>query len=553
MHIAIIVVCVAVIVFVQIVIFGSTNKLINTFRDIFPYSASKSYAVFKQNGGWLSIITTATFENYKKEYARVEGYEESVKQCKSEIRKLQRALREQQELGGDGSEFERRLIDLKEILEGYNSQIERIRGQQLSYSGKGSRIDSIILEINSYLQKNANSSTDFNLIKDIVDRNNDMHEEEIQTQTPVPLYCGLAGTMIGIIVGIGYMAFFQSVIDSSSTFELLEGVALAMISSFVGLFMTSRLSWKAKDAKKINDQNKNNFLSWMQNELLPVMSDDAYTALNLVSQNLNDFNNSFKDNTSSLSDTLRIVRETSDGQTQLLKAVKQLNITALATANVNVYDKLKNCTDEIGQLAQLLNDSAYYVDTVRKLNERLDASEERFHMIEEMARFFKEERASFEKTSGYINTALADAESNMSNVADTFNAGISQTVAKMTEHAADSLGQFEGFLDKQQSLLQNKSKELENVINEVKQLSEVKKSVDELAKASKAQAKKMDELMETIKTVVSAKTGVAVEDVAKPKQSKLDKILLYSGGGIVLVTCLTILVYIAISFSNLTV
>lgn len=549
MHIFLILLCVVVIVVIQYRIYSSTKNLIDVFKNIFPDNASKNYAIYKQDGGRLAIVHAKDYNDYKK---AVNVLENTISQEKSDLAQLRCELRSAQSIGEGVEECQCAIDEMMADIESDEQQLDSIKHRQISYKGKGNRIDNIIQEINSYLQKNANNSTDFNLIKDIVDRNNDMHEEEIQTQTPVPLYCGLAGTMVGIIIGIGAMAFSEGKIDTSSTFELLEGVALAMVASFVGLFMTSFLSWSAKEAKKINDQSKNDFLSWMQNELLPVMSDDAYTALSVVSQNLNDFNNSFKDNTSSLSDTLRIVRETSEGQTKLLQAVKKLDITSLATANIAVYDKLKNCTEEIGQLAQMLTNSAYYVSSVEKLNARLDESEKRFQMIEEMARFFKEERASFEKTSGYINTALAETETSMSNVADKFNDGITATVAKMTEHAANSLSSFEVFLDKQQQTLQNKSKELETVVSEVKRLSEVKKSIDDLATASKAQNKKMEDLMETIKTVVSAKTGVAVEDVAKPKYSKLEKILLYAGGGIVSLTCLAVLFSIVYSvfFAN---
>lgn len=80
-----------------------------------------------------------------------------------------------------------------------NIQTEFVSG----ISGKGNRVFmSIINSINKYLENNSGSVIDFQLLKDAVDRHSDSVEEDINTQTPVPLYCGLAGTMAGVIFGL---------------------------------------------------------------------------------------------------------------------------------------------------------------------------------------------------------------------------------------------------------------------------------------------------------------------------------------------------------------
>ena len=58
----------------------------------------------------------------------------------------------------------------------------------------------IVQAINSYLLKNKGATGDFLLIKDIVERYCDTKHEEIETQLPMPLYMGLMGTMLGIII-----------------------------------------------------------------------------------------------------------------------------------------------------------------------------------------------------------------------------------------------------------------------------------------------------------------------------------------------------------------
>lgn len=61
--------------------------------------------------------------------------------------------------------------------------------------GKGNEVfESIKKSINKYLGSHTGSVIDFHLLKDAVDRHCDSVENDINTQTPTPLYCGLAGT-----------------------------------------------------------------------------------------------------------------------------------------------------------------------------------------------------------------------------------------------------------------------------------------------------------------------------------------------------------------------
>ena len=65
--------------------------------------------------------------------------------------------------------------------------------------------------INKYLRNNAGSVIDFSLLKDAVDRHCDSVEDDISSQMPVPLYCGLAGTMLGVIIGLSSLLYTGSV------------------------------------------------------------------------------------------------------------------------------------------------------------------------------------------------------------------------------------------------------------------------------------------------------------------------------------------------------
>ena len=121
--------------------------------------------------------------------------------------------------------------------------------------------EKVLNSVNTYLLRNKGAVSDFNLIKDVVERNTDAIDEEINTLLPIPLYLGLMGTMLGIVIGLFAMpsisdANFEKAIDI-----LIGGVKIAMIASFTGLLLTVLLSgWKYKGAKTKAEGLKNDFL-----------------------------------------------------------------------------------------------------------------------------------------------------------------------------------------------------------------------------------------------------------------------------------------------------
>lgn len=140
--------------------------------------------------------------------------------------------------------------------------------------GKGNIIfSSIKNSINKYLNNSVGSVIDYNLLKDAVDRHCETVEEDISTQTPVPLYCGLAGTMLGVIIGLGSLLFTDSITSlmtnsaaQQSAFysaadgvsDLLTGVAWAMVASICGIGLTTLNSLQFKKCKLQEESGKMN-------------------------------------------------------------------------------------------------------------------------------------------------------------------------------------------------------------------------------------------------------------------------------------------------------
>ena len=90
--------------------------------------------------------------------------------------------------------------------ESFSENIDTISVSQLKINTNNDTLKEIRDALNMYLQKNKGAASDFYLMKDVVERYCDAEEEEINIQQPIPLYLGLMGTMVGIIVGIGFIA-----------------------------------------------------------------------------------------------------------------------------------------------------------------------------------------------------------------------------------------------------------------------------------------------------------------------------------------------------------
>lgn len=224
--------------------------------------------------------------------------------------------------------------------------------------GKGNIIfSSIKNSINKYLNNSVGSVIDYNLLKDAVDRHCETVEEDISTQTPVPLYCGLAGTMLGVIIGLGSLLFTDSITSlmtnsaaqqsasysaADGVSDLLTGVAWAMVASICGIGLTTLNSLQFKKCKLQEESGKNEFLAWMQSMLLPELPSDTSDALNKLVKNLNQFNKTFSSNTQELGGTLSKVNESYKVQADIIQAVHDMDVMKMAKANVNVLKELQD-------------------------------------------------------------------------------------------------------------------------------------------------------------------------------------------------------------------
>ena len=354
--------------------------------------------------------------------------------------------------------------------------------------GRGNNVfESIKDSINKYLENNSGSVIDFSLLKDAVDRHCDSVENDINTLTPTPLYCGLAGTMAGVIVGLGSLITTGSITDllssGSGNFgtaaegvnDLLSGVAWAMLASIMGILLTTIASLLFKRYKLQGESGKNTFLAWLQAKLLPELPSDTSDALNRLVKNLNKFNNTFAENTSSLRGALREVNESYRIQGDVIKAVHDMDVMKMAKANVRVLEELKECTDKLEQFNEYLDDIHGYTDAIHTFTTQFEQEANRLHVLEEIQQYFMRHKAEIAKDSADVDIALRDALRTLKETANTNANELNSTLVQQAE-------EFKRIIADERESFENLNAELRTMFSaELNQIPMLQKQLAEIA------------------------------------------------------------------------
>lgn len=377
---------------------------------------------------------------------------------------------------------------------------------------------------NNYLIRNKGAASDYGLIKDIVERNCSSIEEEIEAQTPWPLYFGLMGTMAGIIYGVGSIGLnegFEQFVQHPELYigNLMGDVASAMIVSFFGIGFTTYLSHLAKSSKTIVETKKNSFYSWFQAELMPIITkENATEGLRRLEDNLNRFNDSFETNVKELSKTFTLVKGTAKDQATILTSLENMDLPKMASANVKIITKFN---ETVGRL----EDFNAYIEYAQKV---LDEIKGRNDAVKEVA---------------------ISVEDNLDKV---FN-HLKNSTEKQIETLKQSLIQSGDALDKlvaqEDKLVAQQGNKIEAFFNTIQELKPIINGLNDWKKELQRQSSEIGRLASSIDRMpVSDGNG----NVIIPKKGLFDGIVGYIGIGAVMLIAviMTINVFFMVSLSN---
>lgn len=379
----------------------------------------------------------------------------------------------------------------------------------ISYSQPSNKeFNKLLKDINSYLIRNYISSPDFNLIRDIANRHTDTIEEEISTSVSVPLYLGLMGTMLGIVIGLFSMSDLSGVEGfsddglSNGITILLGGVKIAMIGSFTGLLLTivnSALVFKR--SKIAVDKKKNEFFSFIQIELLPTLTKDLSSVVELMQRNLMKFNSDFNSNLSGLKQLFDTSYKTMALQKNLIESIDKTKVSEITRYNVKVLQELNIAMNEFEKFNECFSAINSTIVSSYQLSNKLDSILGRTDNFEKIANNLDDKLTKGDSLLAFLSTHFVDLENHKNlvrnSVADVSH-GISDVFKELKDHIQASSKNVKDFTVDEVNILTRLISESHNGLNNLTYLESLNKEVIAIKKNSATQNHKIKDQLDTL-------------------------------------------------------
>ena len=226
-------------------------------------------------------------------------------------------------------------------------------------------------DINLYLLNNYGAAVNFSIIKDIIDREVDVMDEEISNSLPTPLYLGLAATMVGIIFGLFAMPESDGQHFTEGIDALVNGVKLAMLGSLSGLACTTILSsFVYKNAKRQISRNKNEQISYLQATLLPELVRAEDTGVSGLKASLDRFARMATD----ISDNVLIAANQTGKnltlQNEVIDKVGKLDVMKISEANLELFNRLESNMVTFNKFSEYISLMSQISDNLRDFANR---------------------------------------------------------------------------------------------------------------------------------------------------------------------------------------
>lgn len=377
-------------------------------------------------------------------------------------------------------------------------------------------LDAIVNTINSYLINNRGAAIDYHIIKEIINRSIESIEESIEAKLPSPLYIGLAATMVGIIMGLFAIDFDSASIDSIK--PLIDGVKVAMFASVLGLFLTTILTIRVyKIAKTQLAEEKNNFISLIQTDLLPSLMGPEQSGMAALANRLDDFG---RNTGRAVNDLSKIVNDSSTqvrASQKVLSQIEHLDLNNIAGANEKVFRSLSKMMDSfnsfpgyyqelnqsLGQttqlvhgLSKLISQSENFDTVIKELREGVEASRQAIV-------FFNTHIGEFGKYGDAVNAAVESSDEKMAKAISTLD-NASQDMfkgfqAKMELYDTQMSKSFETTLDRfnettltHTATLTANLKDAQPNFKHLGALENIKTDIEELSKYLRQEATNMN-------------------------------------------------------------
>lgn len=219
-----------------------------------------------------------------------------------------------------------------------------------------SPLSELIQEINLYVQKSIGTA-DFNIIQNKTDRCVESMCEHATAELSFPTYYGLMGTFTGTFIGlIGFLLSGSDLSDESKVTNLIIGVLVSMATSLFGLVLTTKSNHIAASAKKKLDEQKNEFLDFIQLELIPKLQTTITTLQQTMEGFVPKFDVVIKNFESTFTGVIGRFKETFDQCTDNFGSEFRENSTLISQTVSSLNESISKITTNVENQRLLLEE-----------------------------------------------------------------------------------------------------------------------------------------------------------------------------------------------------
>lgn len=271
-------------------------------------------------------------------------------------------------------------IDLDENSMKEISNDNVIKLSLVESKGQNNIIKDIKYGINTYLINNYGAVVNFSIIKDIIDREIEVKDEEVLQSISLPLYLGLSATMIGIIFGLFSMPSLNDEGFTLAINALIGGVKIAMIGSLFGLVCTTFLSsFVYKSAKRKLQKQKNDQITYLQAKLLPELLKAEDTGVSGLKASLDRFARLATNISESVMNSATKTEKNLQLQNELMIKVNNMDALKVSKFNLELFNKIDKNMDAF-------KDFSTYLSSLKKMTNQLEKFADRTSDIDNVVR-----------------------------------------------------------------------------------------------------------------------------------------------------------------------
>jgi len=280
---------------------------------------------------------------------------------------------------------------------------------------------------------------------------------------------------------------------SNGIIVLMGAVGVAMISSFMGLLLTTIASgWFYKGAKSQVEGLKNDFYTFIQTELLPSISNSATNSIVTLQNNLLKFNEGFTSNIVRFDSLLTQILGSFNNQISIVHDLKDIDVAKIARFNIEVLQELRTSTMEFEKFNQYIQQVNALVSNAFELNTTLKSDladiDNRKYAVQQA---FTKVNDSFEKGLLILKEStddrLRDVKKTTDKQQDAFEKYLENSKLVLRE-----------IIDKERGLLIDQLDQNEQILNELKKQSELRESFEKVGHAINSQNKVLAEQNKTL-------------------------------------------------------